>query len=129
MQHHGSVSRIDLPPHCNTELANLLEPCVCLAGYSSGHFSIALSPASVSSASPGALRRWTSALEWHGRDGFNRAPKEDWRVDDELAGFIQRHERFANVEILDAGHMVRQSQRQIDSGVPCRGPRPMQRSI
>jgi hypothetical protein len=28
-------------------------------------------------------------------------------VDDELAGFIQRHERFANVEILDAGHMVR----------------------
>lgn len=56
---------------------------------------------------PGRLRRWTSALEWHGRDGFNRAPKEDWRVDDELAGFIQRHERFANVEILDAGHMVR----------------------
>jgi hypothetical protein len=28
-------------------------------------------------------------------------------VDDELAGFIQRHQRFANVEILDAGHMVR----------------------
>jgi carboxypeptidase C (cathepsin A) len=49
---------------------------------------------------------WTSALEWHGQDGFNRAPKEDWRVDDQLAGFIQRHERFANVEILDAGHMV-----------------------
>ena len=106
-QHHGFTSHMDLPHHCNTELANPLEPYVCLAGHSSGHFSIALTPASVSPASPGLLRRWTSALEWHGQDGFNRAPKEDWRVDDELAGFIQRHERFANVEILDAGHMVR----------------------
>lgn len=50
---------------------------------------------------------WTSALEWHGHDAFNRAPKEDWRVDGDLAGFITHaHGQFANVEILAAGHMV-----------------------
>lgn len=31
-----------------------------------------------------AVQRWTSALEWHGHDAFNRAPKEDWRVDGDL---------------------------------------------
>jgi carboxypeptidase C (cathepsin A) len=49
---------------------------------------------------------WTSALEWHGHDAFNAASKEDWRVDGDLAGFIRRAKHFANVEILDAGHMV-----------------------
>jgi carboxypeptidase C (cathepsin A) len=67
---------------------------------------------------PDLFRRWTSALEWHGKVGFNRAPKEDWRVDGELAGFIQRHERFANVEILEAGHMVRQLHYHV-SILPC----------
>ncbi|TPX60636.1 hypothetical protein SpCBS45565_g07445 [Spizellomyces sp. 'palustris'] len=51
-------------------------------------------------------RDMISELEWGGGQGFVDAPKMDWYVDDQLAGFYQTARNLSFVVFYDASHMV-----------------------
>lgn len=49
---------------------------------------------------------WVREMKWEGIGGFLGAEREVWRVNGLLAGYVQRWERFSNVVVMNAGHLV-----------------------
>ncbi|XP_057785614.1 serine carboxypeptidase-like 50 [Salvia miltiorrhiza] len=49
---------------------------------------------------------WVKEMRWEGIKGFLEAEREVWRVGGLVAGYVQRWERFSNVVVLNAGHLV-----------------------
>ncbi|CAH1392266.1 unnamed protein product [Nezara viridula] len=49
-------------------------------------------------------------LNWTGAEDYRTAPRKEWKVDDELAGFYKKAKTLTEVLVRDAGHMVPQDQ-------------------
>ncbi|KAE8573814.1 Putative retinoid-inducible serine carboxypeptidase [Halyomorpha halys] len=49
-------------------------------------------------------------LNWTGSEYYRTAPRKEWYVDDELAGFYKKAKGLTEVLVRDAGHMVPQDQ-------------------
>ncbi|PON78771.1 Serine carboxypeptidase-like [Parasponia andersonii] len=49
---------------------------------------------------------WVRTLKWEGIEGFLGAEREVWRVNGELAGYVQRWGSLTNAVVLGAGHLV-----------------------
>ncbi|XP_042053586.1 serine carboxypeptidase-like 50 [Salvia splendens] len=55
---------------------------------------------------PTSTAAWVREMRWEGIGGYMGAEREVWRVGGMLAGYVQRWERFSNVVVLNAGHLV-----------------------
>ena len=51
--------------------------------------------------------KWTSALEWSGREGYRAQPLREWSVNGKKAGKVRSYGGLSFVTIDGAGHMVR----------------------
>ncbi|CAH1392265.1 unnamed protein product [Nezara viridula] len=51
-----------------------------------------------------------SKLNWTGSEEYRTAPRKEWKVDGELAGFYKKAKTLTEVLVRDAGHMVPQDQ-------------------
>ncbi|EYU44016.1 hypothetical protein ABFS82_07G007400 [Erythranthe guttata] len=49
---------------------------------------------------------WVKKLNWEGTDDFLKAERKIWRVDGNLAGYVQKWEGFSHAVVLNAGHLV-----------------------
>ncbi|GMN38753.1 hypothetical protein TIFTF001_007987 [Ficus carica] len=49
---------------------------------------------------------WVKTLEWEGLERFLAAERKVWRVNGELAGYVQKWGSLSNVVVLGAGHLV-----------------------
>lgn len=49
---------------------------------------------------------WVNTMEWEGLKRFLGAERKVWRVNGELAGYVQRWGSLSNVVVLGAGHLV-----------------------
>ncbi|CAH1392267.1 unnamed protein product [Nezara viridula] len=49
-------------------------------------------------------------LNWTGSEGYKTAPRKEWEVDGELAGFYKKAKTLTEVLVRNAGHMVPQDQ-------------------
>ncbi|PON98160.1 Serine carboxypeptidase-like [Trema orientale] len=49
---------------------------------------------------------WVKTLDWEGIEGYLGAEREVWRVNGELAGYVQKWGSLTNVVVLGAGHLV-----------------------
>ncbi|KAF3432189.1 hypothetical protein FNV43_RR26928 [Rhamnella rubrinervis] len=53
-----------------------------------------------------ATEAWVKTLKWEGIENFMSAERRDWKVNEELAGYVQRWGSLSNVVVLGAGHLV-----------------------
>ncbi|KAL1407126.1 hypothetical protein Q8F55_006540 [Vanrija albida] len=53
-----------------------------------------------------AQEPWMAALEWYGKEGYNAAKFEDWKVDGVLAGSYKTYDNLTLLKVYGAGHMV-----------------------
>jgi len=51
-------------------------------------------------------KQWVSSLDWPGKDPFNKAPENQWKVNGTLAGISKSFKGLTWLEILNAGHLV-----------------------
>lgn len=56
---------------------------------------------------------WTHALQWSGKDSFNKAPYTYWRVNGKAVGEVQNYKQFTFLRVYDAGHMVPHDQPEV----------------
>lgn len=49
---------------------------------------------------------WVKALEWAGKDEFNKATPSAWKVDGKSAGLERKYGPLTFLQVFDAGHMV-----------------------
>ncbi|KAH7516352.1 hypothetical protein FEM48_Zijuj10G0125900 [Ziziphus jujuba var. spinosa] len=49
---------------------------------------------------------WIKTLNWEGSEKFQTAERKIWKVNGELAGYVQKWRRFSHVVVLGAGHLV-----------------------
>lgn len=49
---------------------------------------------------------WMKKMKWEGIGKFLEAERNVWRVNDELAGYVQKWENLTHVVIMNAGHLV-----------------------
>lgn len=56
---------------------------------------------------------WTNALQWSGKEKFNKAAYTHWKVDGKAAGEIKNHDKFTFLRVYDAGHMVPHDQPEV----------------
>ncbi|XP_015075010.1 serine carboxypeptidase-like 50 [Solanum pennellii] len=49
---------------------------------------------------------WVKRMKWEEIDKFLEADRKVWRVNDELAGYVQKWRNLSHVVVLDAGHLV-----------------------
>ncbi|KAK6529099.1 hypothetical protein TWF694_004316 [Orbilia ellipsospora] len=52
------------------------------------------------------VREWTERLEWEGKEKFNKAELQTWKLDGKEVGQMKREGNLAFVRIYDAGHAV-----------------------
>ncbi|EJU04544.1 serine carboxypeptidase [Dacryopinax primogenitus] len=53
-----------------------------------------------------ANKRYTSLLDWHGKEQFNALPSRGWNVDGKEAGVARSYKELTFATIYGAGHMV-----------------------
>lgn len=51
-------------------------------------------------------KKWTEALEWPGKQGFNDAQFKPFSAGGKQAGEVRNYQQFTFLRIFDAGHMV-----------------------
>lgn len=49
---------------------------------------------------------WVKTMKWEGIGKFLMADRKIWRVNGELAGYVQKWESLTNVVVFGAGHLV-----------------------
>ncbi|XP_015086646.1 serine carboxypeptidase-like 50 [Solanum pennellii] len=49
---------------------------------------------------------WMKKMKWEGIGKFLEAERNVWRVNDELAGYVQKWENLTHVVVMNAGHLV-----------------------
>ena len=49
---------------------------------------------------------WVRKMKWEGMDKFMEAERKVWRVNGELAGYVQKWASLSHVVVLAAGHFV-----------------------
>ncbi|KAK9091671.1 hypothetical protein Sjap_024848 [Stephania japonica] len=49
---------------------------------------------------------WIKTMRWEGLDEYLKSERKIWRVNGELAGYVQRYGRFSEVVVSGAGHLV-----------------------
>ncbi|XVE74675.1 hypothetical protein DITRI_Ditri12bG0036100 [Diplodiscus trichospermus] len=49
---------------------------------------------------------WVNTMKWEGIESFLMADRKIWRVNGELAGYVQKWESLTNVVVLGAGHLL-----------------------
>ncbi|KAF3432190.1 hypothetical protein FNV43_RR26929 [Rhamnella rubrinervis] len=49
---------------------------------------------------------WVKTLKWEGTESFLSADRKVWKVKGELAGYVQKWEKFSHAVVLGAGHLV-----------------------
>lgn len=50
--------------------------------------------------------RWTNALDWSGKDEFNKQAYTKWNVNGSAAGEYKQVDNLTFLKIYEAGHMV-----------------------
>lgn len=53
-----------------------------------------------------SVEAWMKKLKWDGIDEFLDAERKVWKVNGELAGYVQKSRDLSHVVVLDAGHLV-----------------------
>ncbi|KAL9254946.1 Serine carboxypeptidase-like 50-like protein [Drosera capensis] len=53
-----------------------------------------------------SVEAWMKKLMWDGIDEFLDAERKVWKVNGELAGYVQKSRGLSHVVVLDAGHLV-----------------------
>ncbi|GAB4840404.1 hypothetical protein Ancab_021172 [Ancistrocladus abbreviatus] len=53
-----------------------------------------------------SVEAWVKKLKWEGIWGFQAAERKVWKVDGELAGYVQKWGSLSHVVVLGAGHFV-----------------------
>jgi len=51
-------------------------------------------------------KAWTKALEWNSKDDFNKAPDNEWQVDNKTVARLRSAGQFHFMQVFEAGHMV-----------------------
>lgn len=51
-------------------------------------------------------KAWTKAMEWDGKDDFNKAPDNDWQVAGKTVARLRTAHNFNFMQVFEAGHMV-----------------------
>lgn len=54
--------------------------------------------------------RWITAMDWPGKDTFQKAPEVDWKVSGTTAGKSKSAQGLTFLQVYDAGHMVPMNQ-------------------
>ncbi|KAL2344745.1 hypothetical protein Fmac_006030 [Flemingia macrophylla] len=49
---------------------------------------------------------WVKTMKWEGIEGFLNAERKIWKVNGELAGYVQKWKSLTNVVVLGAGHLL-----------------------
>uniref|UniRef100_A0A7N1A1Z1 Carboxypeptidase n=1 Tax=Kalanchoe fedtschenkoi TaxID=63787 RepID=A0A7N1A1Z1_KALFE len=49
---------------------------------------------------------WIKSMAWEGIDDFLAAERKIWKVEDQLAGYVQKWDKLCDVVLLGAGHLV-----------------------
>ena len=49
---------------------------------------------------------WIKEMEWEGLEEFLNAERKVWKVDGQVAGYVQRWGSLSHVVVAGAGHMV-----------------------
>ncbi|GFP99610.1 serine carboxypeptidase-like 50 [Phtheirospermum japonicum] len=49
---------------------------------------------------------WVEKMKWDGIGEFLKAERSVWRVDENLAGYVQKYKSFSHAVVLNAGHLV-----------------------
>ena len=52
------------------------------------------------------VEAWVKTMKWEGILGFMNAERRIWRVNGELAGYVQKWKTLTNVVVLGAGHLL-----------------------
>ncbi|KAJ7943001.1 Carboxypeptidase [Quillaja saponaria] len=52
------------------------------------------------------VEAWVKTMKWNGIGKFLNAERNIWKVDGELAGYVQKWESLTNVVVLGAGHIL-----------------------
>lgn len=52
------------------------------------------------------LENWSNTISWSYVNEFVRAPRLVWRVDGEVAGYVQEYKNLHRVTVRDCGHMA-----------------------
>ncbi|XP_044490773.1 serine carboxypeptidase-like 50 [Mangifera indica] len=55
---------------------------------------------------PVSTEAWVKTLKWEGLERFLMAERKVWRVNEELAGWVQKWGSLSNVVLFGAGHLV-----------------------
>jgi len=54
--------------------------------------------------------RWVSAMDWPGKDAYNKAPEVNWVVGGKTAGQSKSSSGLTFLQVFNAGHMVPMNQ-------------------
>ncbi|MED6175296.1 hypothetical protein PIB30_077072 [Stylosanthes scabra] len=57
-------------------------------------------------AGPVQTDAWVKTMKWEGLEDFQNAERKIWKVNGELAGYVQQWESLTSVVVLGAGHAV-----------------------
>ncbi|XP_058735391.1 serine carboxypeptidase-like 50 [Vicia villosa] len=52
------------------------------------------------------VEAWVKTMKWEGIDEFLTAEREIWKVNGDLAGYVQKWKTLSNVVVLGAGHLL-----------------------
>lgn len=53
-----------------------------------------------------SVEAWVKEMEWEGIRRFLEAKREEWRVEGEVAGTVQRLGNLTHAVVFDAGHLA-----------------------
>ena len=52
------------------------------------------------------MEAWVKAMEWEGIEKYLNADRKIWKVNGEIAGYVQKWQNLTNVVVLGAGHLL-----------------------
>jgi vitellogenic carboxypeptidase-like protein len=52
------------------------------------------------------VEAWVKSMKWEGIEDYVNAEREIWKVNDEVAGYVQKWKSLTNVVVLGGGHLL-----------------------